>query len=366
MQIAQCGLGRPNIVRRWQRALAVTAAGLLAVPAMAGSPNLLLAQAANPAASSPQADLEALIKAAKAEGEFTMFFGPTENIAQRVVKAFTAKYGVKVTFTRLASTALLQRFATEAEAGTFSADLFITSENVQNFATNGIRRGWNQSISEAGLPVFKSSEFPARFNNGVSAVVQITPWLLTYNTEKLKGADIPRDWPDLLSPRFKGQILLPDPRSSDLYFSFWNVLLERYGESYFNTIRELSPRQYASGVPAVQALAAGEGALELPAVGPQVEGIRAKGGPLAMVKPDLTTGPVQEVALTARDKSKRPNAARLFANYILSPEGNKVFNDDPGGFSIYDTGSAMPKQFQFPRQTTAEQKEKITRLLGFQ
>ena len=87
------------------------------------------------------------------------------------------------------------------------------------------------------VPVIASGEYPAKFTDGNTAVVQVAPWGITYHTERLKGADIPKDWPDVLKPHLKGQILLPDPRSSDSYLDFWALLFDKYGESFFTQLR---------------------------------------------------------------------------------------------------------------------------------
>ena len=77
------------------------------------------------------------------------------------------------------------------------------------------------------------------------------------------------------------------------------------------------------------------------------------------------TGPgiEMQVILTSRAKAKHPNAARLFANYILSPEGNKVFNDDPGGVTVYDT-AGLPKGYQPPKAGVFSRREEIAKLFG--
>src|SRR5689334_3445292 len=70
---------------------------------------------AKPAAAA--ADLEALIKAAKAEGELVVYGSSTDNVLKRVGDAFTAAYGIKHSFIRLSSTPLMQRYSAEAESG---------------------------------------------------------------------------------------------------------------------------------------------------------------------------------------------------------------------------------------------------------
>lgn len=328
--------------------------------------SLVMAQAAAPGkAADMRSALDSLLKGAKAEGAVTFYTAVTEAIANRVGAAYTAKYGVKTQFVRLPGAQLQQRFSAEANTGNIAADLLFNAGNTAVFAEAGVKRGWIEPIAEAGLPAIRSGELPRAYNRGVTAVVQISPWSIAYNTEKLKPSDAPKTWADLLKPGLKGQILLPDPRSSDAYFDVWSVLLERYGEGFFQQLRAQNPRQFVSLIPAIQGLGAGEGAVAFPAIRAGVQATKDKGAPLELVTPEDTTGIEVEVILTSRAMAKHPNAARLLANFVLSEEGNKVFNADPGGMTIYDT-SRLPKQYQAPQKTIDKaRKDQLTRLLGF-
>lgn len=340
--------------------VALISALALALPAIAGAP-------AKPAAAGAQAQAQAalneLIKAAKAEGQITFYTAATENVGRRIADAFQAKYGVKTQFVRLNSIALQARYATEAEAGTFAADLIFNSGDAVTYALNGIKKGWIEPLG--ALPVVISGEFPERFNRQVTAVVNISPWSIVYNTDKVKGADIPKDWPDLLKPKWKGQILAPDPRASDSYMDHWSLLHDRYGDKFFAQLREQNVRYFTSGVPALQALAAGEGSIMVPVVLAQFTATKAKGAPIVFFTPDYAVGNEIQVTLTHRSKAKRPNAARLLANYAMSREGNKVFNDDPGQPTMYDTGM-LPKEYHSAKPGTVARKPEIIKLLGVQ
>lgn len=316
-----------------------------------------------------QADLEALIKAAKAEGQVRLYSSPTENVPKRVGAAFTAKYGIQFNFVRLASAQLLQRYSAESESGNVGADILWVSGGVGPFAEAGLKKDWIESLPRAGLPVLNTGGFPAASLRANTAVIQVVPFVIVYNTERLKGADVPREIRDILAPRFKGQILLPDPRSSDVYVAFWGMVLDKFGEGFFAQLRALEPRRFPSGSPAVQAVGAGEGLIELPTITAAVLATKNTGAPIDQVVPALTTGLEHEVVLTSRSRSKYPNAARLLANYVMSLEGNKVFNDDPGGTTVYDSGG-LPSQYVPPREGTGAQsatnrRELLTKLLGF-
>src|SRR5258707_5106037 len=129
-------------------------------------------------AQTPPADLDALVSAARAEGEVTLYSAATENVAARVARAFEQKYGIRMRFLRLGSTPLLQRYATEAEAGNIVADLVITAGRAVPFANQAIERGWVEPIGAAGLPVLAGSQFPRQFNRTVAALAQVQLWVM--------------------------------------------------------------------------------------------------------------------------------------------------------------------------------------------
>lgn len=69
------------------------------------------------------------------------------------------------------------------------------------------------------------------------------------------------------------------------------------------------------------------------------------------------------VVLTAPDKARHPNAARLMAHFAMSQEGNLVFNDDPGNVGIYDL-SGLPPDYVEPAPENLARKDEILQLLG--
>jgi iron(III) transport system substrate-binding protein len=340
------------------------AAALSAAVMLAATPSSHAQQTPQQRAAAAQKDLDALIAAAKAEGELMFYSSPTENVAKRVADAFVKKYGVKANFIRLSGATLLQRYAAESEGNVFVADVITTAGNSVEYGNDGVKKGWLDPIATSGLPTLTSGEFPARFMMGPTAIIQISPWGVAYNTERVKAAELPKDWPDLLNARFKGQINITDPRSSDAQIDHWAFLLDRHGEPFFTALRAQNPRQFGTGVPNSNALAAGEGMLQVPAVPAQIQALKDKGAPVGWFAMDYSTGVEIQVALTTRTKAKHPNAGRLFANYLMSKEGNAVLNADPGSVSVYDT-AGLPKNYQSPKPGSAARRDQFLKLLGF-
>ena len=102
----------------------------------------------------------------------------------------------------------------------------------------------------------------------------------------------------------------------------------------------------------------------MPAVPAGIQDLKEKGAPVEISIPTLTTGLEMHAIMPARGKVKHPNAGRLLANYILSEDGNKVFNDDKGTVAIYDT-STIPKRYSPPKPENVNRKDALTKLLGF-
>src|SRR5262249_41155913 len=153
----------------------------------------------------------------------------------------------------------------------------------------------------------------------------------------IRRADAPRDWSDLADAKYRNQVILTDVTVSDAYVEFWLLIRERYGDAFFERLRAQNPRRFAAGVPAGPATRPRAGAISAPVTAPQVKGLQDRGAPLEIVTPAYTTGVEMHLILTNRGKARHPNAGRLLANYLLSPEGSAVLNDDPGSVSVYDT-----------------------------
>jgi len=329
----------------------------------AGLGSAAIYQSVQPSYGATDPGLESLIKAAQAEGVVNYYTGLTENTDRRINEAFYKRYGIRPGVVILSGAEVARRYSDEAAAGNIGADVVILAGGADALAALGQEKEWMEPISSSGLPTLTSGEFPARMNPGRSAIISITPWVIGYNTDKVSKAEIPKDYADLLNPKWKGQVLVNDPADSIAYVDFWAVLADHYDASFFEKLRQ-TIRHVGGPSIGTQALAAGDGAFAIPQTGAQVQLVGSKGAPVGMVTMDLTTGVQNQVMLTARSKSKHPNAGRLFANWVMSMDGNKVVNDDPGAYSVYDTAH-LPKMYEPPKPGNAARRDEIRKLMGF-
>jgi iron(III) transport system substrate-binding protein len=339
--------------------MTVASCGPGPAPAASTAPETPLQAASSPVpvTKNPR---EALVSAAKQEGSLTWYTTDPPAAVNRLVKAFSAKYQINVDYVRAASNELTQRYSAEAQAGKVQAD--VIDGPASAFYSDAVQKGWTTPLSTAGIPTLDEGTFPKQFyreDQGIAIDIVIT-WLMGYNTRQVAADKAPKTWDDILRPEFTGRIILVDPRASDAHLEFWDRISLARGEDFLTRFKAQSPRLAPGGPAAVEALAAGEGAIVLPAAGANITATKANGAPVEMVQPELTVGIESGIALSK--SAAHPNAARLFIDYVLSKEGNAVANEDPGSHSPY--GADFPREYHSPRKEAPANKTKILQLLG--
>ncbi len=310
-----------------------------------------------------RADLASLAEAARREGSVTWYSSLVPGVNQGIVEAMRGRYGIDVRVLRLASGPLTQRYSAEAESGKIAADVIMPASSGP-FLASALAKGWTVAPEAADLPAITGGEFPRKWLRSAdgAAIIQVLPWIYGYNEELVarRGIKLPADWPDLLHPSLRGQILVPDPAATDSYIQLWDFVLRSYGEDYLRDLRKTEFRITESGAPNIQAVAAGEGALGLPTIGSLVEGVAKVGAPVKALIPAHTTG--NEIAITLSRNAPKPNAAKLLVNFILSREGNMILGGSPFEFSVYRTD--LPAGYRSPDpNAVAQSKDKIIALL---
>jgi iron(III) transport system substrate-binding protein len=284
------------------------------------------------------------VAAAQKDGHLTLYSSVEQGATQKTADAFTKKYGIKVDIIRLTSAQLTQRYSSEAKAGDENADFILISRT--GFTKQGVDNGWFTPIDSAGIPGVPGA-MPKKFDLPAedTEVVAIQPAGIAYNTDLVKGDDVPKTWSDVMKPKWKGKVGIPDVSSSASYLGEWYSADKAAGGGVISGIGALKPKVYASGVPAAAAVASGEVAFSIMGLESHITDPADKGAPIKFVTPGATTGAEVAVALPA--KSKHPNAAKLFAQWIVSQEGSETLSDAASAVSPYDT-TKLPAQYLSP------------------
>lgn len=149
------------------------------------------------------------------------------------------------------------------------------------------------------------------------------------NSEKLQklGVKAPQSWDDLLNPAFKGEIQLPDPRSSGTTYTIMATLIQKLGkEKAFEYLKKLNENvsQYVKSNLVTANLSRGESSASIGFVHAYATE-KEKGAPVETVIPAGKVGYALGGASIIKNARNLENA-KLFMDYVLSAEAPKHKN----------------------------------------
>jgi ABC-type Fe3+ transport system substrate-binding protein len=171
------------------------------------------------------------------------------------------------------------------------------------------------NVSKVGSPLMRDDD-------GFWVGHQITHWCITYNTDKIKAADLPKTWDDLLTiPVWRDHHLGLGNRPQLWMAQLWGVYGEEWAKNYVEKLfTTLKPQLRGEGVNATISLtAAGELYGTLPGSGYRTQKLSKEGAPLSFHCPEPVPMSINLMAILRA--SPNLNAAKLFVNWTLSKEG---------------------------------------------
>jgi iron(III) transport system substrate-binding protein len=267
------------------------------------------------------ADLKALEEAANKESELTWYTAHySAEYAEDLGRGFTKLYpGVKVNVVRTTAQVAYQRLLQDIKNNAANCDVF-SSTDVGHYIQLKAQGKFQKFVPEATAKI--SPQFQGLDPDGVFHVTSAGLILITYNTKLVKPEDVPKNWTDLLDPKWKGKVSTGHPGFSG-YVGTWVVQMQKlYGWQFFEKLEKNRPQIGRSINDTVTMLNSGERQV---AFGPDATTLTsaAKGNPLGMAYP--TDGTLLMIAPTAiMANAKHPNAAKLFMEYLYSEEAARI------------------------------------------
>jgi iron(III) transport system substrate-binding protein len=257
-----------------------------------------------------------IIEGAKKEGSLVFYTSMTADQAQKVLDAFRAKYPfVQPKIFRAVGERLLTKIMTEAQTGRYEFDVVQSAESQAYFLKKK-----NLLLKYVSLEI-KNIRKPFYDPDGYWAAVYIMPNVIAYNTQMVKPNEVPKTDDDLLNPRWKGKIAMDGTKPEWFAWKLKRMGAEK-GLAYMKKLASQEFRLYPGLSLITNLLAAGEFPLVLNTYLHNVEQIKRKGGPVDWMAQDPVFTKFQPLGIGA--KASHPNAAKLFANFIFSEEGQKI------------------------------------------
>ena len=259
------------------------------------------------------------VEAAKKEGKIVVYGAQVPQAMEGLHKGFEKKYGITVEYWRGSSTQVAERALSEFRAGKPGYDVVEGNRGVQLIMRD-------EGLFARFLPP-SADKFPAQFKEKDG---MITPWRalpisILYNTEMLKPNEVPRTLDDLLSPKWTGKISMPDPTRHTTTAQFlWN-LSKFKGDKWLDYVKALAkqkPILVESLAPVTTTIIKGEAPVGIT----YIKYVKQYKGPVHYVLMDKYLTDPNYMSLSS--KTARPNAARLYIDYVCSAEGQKAAADE--------------------------------------
>ncbi|MEV0133231.1 extracellular solute-binding protein [Dactylosporangium sp. NPDC050688] len=274
-------------------------------------------------------------EAAKREGALVVWHNDQEPDNVKLLAEFTKKTGIEAVQQKIAPAEALTKLQLELRAGVSSVDVFLSSPDVHHqLQQQGALLQYNSPDSGKYEPQYKSNP------NGFWSAYFINVTPMVYIPTDVPEAVAPKTYEDLLDPRWKSQIVFPPPTSAT-GFNWWYMLRDLLPKDYFDRLREQQPRSFPSSTAMLAELSNGNkkiaGSMSVFAV---TKAKRAN-EPLTF-SADARGIPTSLNSIALMKSSKRPNAAKMFADYLLSEEGQRFWNDMQGSYSAYP-GIVVPE-----------------------
>ena len=260
-----------------------------------------------------------LLSNARAEGEVVWYTTKPFLFAFALRSEFLKRFpGVELEIWRASGERVINRIMAESRAGKLGADIINVSNEFVPAVRNADLVGRYRSPERKFYPdLFKDRE---GYWTSEAYIVAV----MAYNTNLVSQSEAPRKYEDFLDRKWKGSFAIdtdPDRALMGWLKTWGNERTEKFLEGIIKN--DVAIRRGHTLM--AQLLCAGEfkAAIELYAF--RVAELKEKGCPVKMVFPDPTPGAGS--SLIVAKHSRRPYAAALLVDFLLSEGGQRILSD---------------------------------------
>ncbi len=263
--------------------------------------------------------LQTLYKNAKKEGE-VIVWSPLRETGTMLAEEFGKDFpGIKVKHFEIRLDDYVHRVIAEARQGIVSLDIglgrYIGISPL-------LKREMIQSYND-WTTIFGDLNPNAISGGGRFLASDDLAFIVAYNSKMVTPEGAPTSWDDLLSPKWKGKIIV-EPRAN----AFAYLGLKWGKEKIVDYLRKLKGQglTFAKGGTAVaQQLAAGAGHLAVGTYPYKILEMKRDGSPVDWAKKVSPIGAMAQVLFVLKE-APHPNAAKLFAGWLATDRAQVLMN----------------------------------------
>jgi ABC-type Fe3+ transport system substrate-binding protein len=256
------------------------------------------------------------IGAAKKEGAVYWYGSMNVDDASALIAGIHKKYPfIEIKRFRAANAPVLSKLDVEARARALNVDLI----DLDGFyVAQALKRNyWIRYVSPELAVYPKEINDPAGRWSGFF----ILPQVVIYNTNLVQPASAPKNYNDLLDPKWKNRISIPDSGVT-WYHGMLQYMGSEKGRSFMKRLAAQNVRVQTGNRMMVELAMAGEHAIGLAAYAHRIGQFQKKGAPMGWIKDDVLVTTPQAIGVSGYGKS--PNAAKLTIDFVLSQEGQTI------------------------------------------
>jgi iron(III) transport system substrate-binding protein len=296
-----------------------------------------------------------LIEGAKKEGKVVWYTSMAIDTSKPLLDAFEKTYPfVKADLVRGGEEQLMTRIMNETRAGKWGFDAVSTSA-ISVLAERKITTPYLSPERDAFISEFKDPQ-------GHWLGVFVNNLIVAYNTKMVAPKDAPKNYSDLLDPKWKGQILM-DSTDYDWFGTLATVWGREKTVQYMQRLARQEPAWRRGHGLTAQLVGAGETALAW-AYNFRIERMKKEGAPVDWVETfDPIVVTLSGIAVSA--KAAHPNAAKLLVDFATSKRGQEMVREMRRIPARSDITPLAPKMDQNKLKLKAVPKEVYLNLDGY-
>ena len=260
-----------------------------------------------------------LVEAAKKEGAKAVAYGSLEsNTVEPIIEAFYKKTGIAVEYWRASATKVMDRALGELRAGKPLFDVMVNNSGaIHVMKKEGI---FAKYVSPAASAYPKEMVDP-----DLGPVYRNTPIGIVYNKAQMKAADAPKSLEDLLHPKYRGKLVMPDPtqHTTTLQWlaSLYKIMGKESSDKFILELGATKPFLVESLAPSAERVSTGETPVGISLIR-YVVTYSEKGAPVDYVRLGKMLSTGQYLALS--NKAPRPNSGKAFIDFFLGDESMAI------------------------------------------
>jgi iron(III) transport system substrate-binding protein len=280
----------------------------------------------------------ALIEAAKKEGKVVWYTSLDLPVAEKVAKAFEAKYpGISPRVERTGAERVFQRIGQEYSSNIHAVDV-VQSSDAAHFIV------WKRDgILLPYVPEDVAMHYPAEHKDADGQFASFRVWLsvIGYNTDLVKAPDAPKSFADLLDAKWTSKMVKAHPAYSGTIMTSTFQMSRDLGWDYFEKLSKQKIMQVQSASDPPKKLEIGERAVMVDGNEYNMFQLKEAGKPVDIVYP--TEGAPLIIGPNGVLKgAPNPNAAKLFQSYCFTQEAQQLIIDVGGLRSVHPQTKEKP------------------------